>query len=344
MTKTAYRGTGFQEAKRPSDHPKLRRRIQRRVRNFRRAIYGAGYRICYWVVPKLPSWTIRLLGRLLVVPVSRMLHGRTAAANLVKVYGDELTAAERKRILASVFRGLSAFLVECIAARNQGEDFLRGRVEDTAARKLVADLEARSDKGWIGVTPHLGNWVLLATWASSLPGDRGRCHPIAKRQPNPHLSAILDDAKKRMGFTPIYTDRPPVQVVGECLRLLKRGTRLGIAPDQDMSRMSGVFIEFLGHRAYTPTGPAQLALTVDVPILPLALVRKDDGRLEVIHGEPIFPDQSRTGSRQEETLRLTKAWSAAMETMIHAHKDQWAWFHERWKTTPEKLAARARET
>ena len=95
---------------------------------------------------------------------------------------------------------------------------------------------------------------------------------------------------------------------------------------------------------HTPTGPAQLALTVDVPILPLALVRTEDGeRFEVIHGEPIFPDQSRTHSRQEETLRLTKAWSAAMETMIHAHKDQWAWFHKRWKTTPEKLAALGRE-
>ena len=76
--------------------------------------------------------------------------------------------------------------------------------------------------------------------------------------------------------------------------------------------------------------------------MPLAFIRKDDGeRFEVIHGEPIFPDQSRKRSRQEETLRLTKAWSAAAETMIHAHKDQWAWFHERWKTTPEKLAARA---
>ncbi|MEE9126786.1 MAG: lysophospholipid acyltransferase family protein, partial [Planctomycetota bacterium] len=330
--------------KRPSQHPKLSRRIQRRFRNVRRAFYGVFYRMCYWLLPKLPSWMIRVLGRLLVVPVSRVLHWRTAEANLIKVYGDELSAAERHRILVRMFRGLPAFLVECIGALNQGAGFLRGRVEDTSARKLVADLEARSEKGWIGVAPHLGNWVLVATWAGSLPGDGRRCHAIAKRQPNPHLSAILDDAQKRMGFMPIYGDRSPVQVVGECLKLLKRGARLGIAPDQDISRLPGVFIEFLGHRAYTPTGPAQLALTVDVPILPLALVRKDDGRLEVIHGEPIFPDQSRTRSRQEETLRLTKAWSAAMETMIHAHRDQWFWFHERWKTTPEKLAARARET
>jgi len=278
-----------------------------------------------------------------VVPISRLLHRRTAEANLVKVYGDELSAAERDRILAGMFRGLPEFLVECIGAINQGTDYLRGRVEDTSVKKLVMDLEARSERGWIGVSPHLGNWVLLASWASTIPGDRGLCRAIAKRQPNPHLSAILDHAQNRMGFVSVYSDGSPVQVVGQCLKLLKGGGRLGVAADQDMSKVPGVFIEFLGHRAYTPTGPAMLALTADVPILPLALIRKGDGKqLEVIHGDLIFPDQSRTHSRQEETLRLTKAWSAAMETMIHAHKDQWAWFHKRWKTTPESLAARAR--
>ncbi len=105
MTETTYRGAGFQEAKRPSDHPKLRRRIQRRVRNFRRAIYGACYRICYWVLPKLPSWTIRVLGRLLVVPVSRMLHWRNSNLPLFMIrYQPSIIRmwAQRKSIWASL--------------------------------------------------------------------------------------------------------------------------------------------------------------------------------------------------------------------------------------------------
>ena len=182
---------------------------------------------------------------------------------------------------------------------------------------------------------------MLATWASSLPGDRGRCHAIAKRQPNPHLSAVLDDLQDRLGYNPIYTDQHPMQVVTACLRHLKRGVRLGIAPDQDTARAPGVFIDFLGHPAYTSTGPAQLAQTVDVPLVPLAFVRNGD-RFEVIHGDPIFPERIDGRSRHDEMMRLTRAWSAAIETMIHARKDHWTWFHERWKTTPEKLAARGR--
>ena len=131
--------------------------------------------------------------------------------------------------------------------------------------------------------------------------------------------------------------------MAECLTILKHGICLGIAPDQDSSSFPGVFIDFLGHPAYTPIGPARLALAVDVPILPVAMIRKDEGLpFEIIHGEPIYPDQSRSRSRDEETVRITKAWSAAMETMIHDHKADWAWFHRRWRTTPEKLAARGR--
>ncbi len=319
------------------------RPVYRFLRWVRRSFYGVLYRGGYLIVPRLPLWFVRCLARV-VVPVSRRRHGERAENNLIKVYGEQLSAEERRKILDRMFRSLPEFLIECLGAHKHGGRFLDGRIEDASAKRVVAELEARSEKGWIGVTPHLGNWLLLATWASSLPGGRGPCHAIAKRQPNPHLSAIIDDAQKRMGFQPIYTDARPIQVVAECLKLLKQGKVLGIAPDQDSSQVPGMFIDFLGHQAYTPVGPAQLALAVDVPILPMALVRKDEGLpFELIHGDPIYPDQSRSHSRAAEITRLTVAWSAAMEEMIHAHKEQWGWIHRRWRTTPEKLAARGRE-
>ncbi len=341
MPDTLYRGEEFRPKLKTSDHSSRGRRIQRRIRNVRRAVYGMFYRGCYWVLPRLPIWSVRLLGRSLIIPISRRLHWKTAESNLIKVYGDELDAAERKRILTKMFRDLPEFLVECVSVMKHGAEHFLDRIDDESARALIARLEAESPKGWIGITPHLGNWVTLATWASSLPGDRGRCHAIAKRQPNPHLSAVIDDIQERMNFTPIYTDEHPMQVVSACLRHLKKGARLGIAPDQDAAKAPGVFIDFLGYPAYTSTGPAQLALTVDVPLVPLAFVRNGD-RFEIIHGDPIYPERDTERTRQQELVRLTRAWSEAIETMIHERKDHWAWFHERWKTTPEKLAQRGR--
>lgn len=338
MTETTYRGVATKLPTQRSN-PAGERTLKRRVRRVRRAVYGMFYRLAYRVLPILPEWTLRVFGRIVIVPVARLMYGRLADTNLSTVYPTELSHAERKRVRNDMFRGLSSFFVEIIGVFRQGQKYFAGRIDDTSARQMVAKLEAQSQKGWIGATPHMGNWVLLATWASSLPGTRGLCHAIAKRQPNPHLSDVLDDVQKRMEFAPIYTNSGPMTVVAACLKLLRSGGRLGIAPDQDSSKAPGVFLDFLGHRAYTTIGAAQMALSADVPIVPLAFIRKNGGQgFEILHGEPIHPDHSRT--RKQETIRLTRACNEAMEAMIHAHKDQWIWFHRRWQTTPSALAGR----
>jgi KDO2-lipid IV(A) lauroyltransferase len=319
-------------ALRPSDHPRLSRRIQRRIRNVRRRIYGWVFRCCYWTLPKLPPWFTSMLARTIVVPVTRLMFWHTAEQNLIKVYGNELGADERRQILIGVFRSLGSLLVEITGMIARRHDFYRNRIEDVAARRRLLELEKRTAKGWIGVGGHLGNWELLAAWLSWLPG-RDRVYAMAKRLPNPHLNRIVAAARQRLGVHTLYRDDPPTKFV----RLLRAGERMGAVSDQDVPSLPGIFIDFLGHRAYTPTGPARLALAADVPLVPMALVRKGDG-FRVIVAEPIFPDRSRP--KDEEVLRLTTAWSRQLEDMIHEHKDQWAWFHQRWKTTPEQLAGR----
>ena len=112
-------------------------------------------------------------------------------------------------------------------------------------------------------------------------------------------------------------------------------------PDQDVKNLGGIFIPFLGHQAYTPTGPARLALAARVPIVPAVMVRVEPGRFRIEVGAPIQPD--RRNDRDAEIERLTRAWSQWIEAAIRRHPEQWAWWHPRWATTPEKLAARGRK-
>ena len=310
--------------------------LGRRLRGARRVVVGWLLRCGYWVLPKLPLWSLSMIVRMTAVPLSRRMYWRRSEQNLIKVYGERLTADERKKVLTEVFNSLGAMLLECVGVITKGLDSYLARVDDTDARARIEALERESPRGWIGVSGHIGNWILLGSWASSLPG-RGLCQAIAKRQPNPHLNAILEDGLARLQLQPVYSDGPPVELVAKMLRELRTGTRLGIAPDQDTPRVPGVFIDFLGHRAYTPSGPAQLALAANVPLLPIVLVRAGKG-FKIIAGDPIHPD--RTRPRQEELVRLTEAWSQWLEEVIHEHKGQWFWFHRRWRTTPEKLAAR----
>jgi len=316
--------------KRPSEHPRLSRRIQRRIRNARRRIYGWLFRCCYWTLPRLPNRVISMLARTVVMPVGRLMFWRLAEQNLHKVYGEGLSAAERRRILSGVFRSLGSLFVEVCGLMTKGHEYYLGRTEDSAARRRLLQLEESG--GWIGVSGHIGNWELLAAWLSWLPG-RDRVYAIAKRVPNPHLNRIVEDARRRVGVHTLYREDPPTRF----LRLLREGERMGAIPDQDVPSLPGIFIDFLGHPAYTPTGPARLALAANVPLVPMAFLRKGGG-FEVIVTEPIYPDRSRP--KDEEILRLTQAWNRRLEEMIHEHRDQWAWFHARWKTTPERLADR----
>jgi lauroyl/myristoyl acyltransferase len=57
---------------------------------------------------------------------------------------------------------------------------------------------------------------------------------------------------------------------------------------------------------------------------------------------PIFPD--RTRPKEEEVLRITREWSRQIEQLVREHPEQWPWFHDRWRTTPDSLAARDRRT
>lgn len=319
-----YRGTVSRRG--PSS-----RQLGKRIRNLRRWIYGKVFGFCYWVLPKLPLWLIGFLSRTIVVPLARLRYWRRAEKNLIRVYGNELGAQEREQILKGVFGNVASLAVELTDALKRGPEMFGNRVEDTGLERCITDIEQASKRGWIGVSGHLGNWELMASWAAGLPGNRDR-HVIAKRLPNPHLNKIAHQARQSLGLETLYRDDPPTLVV----RKLKQGCRLGIVPDQDVPSLPGVFIDFLGHPAYTPTGPARLALAADVPLIPMAFLRKEKGGgFLVIHDEPIHPDRSRP--KREEVVRLTMAWSKALENMIHKHKDQWAWFHRRWRTTPEKL-------
>ena len=77
-----------------------------------------------------------------------------------------------------------------------------------------------------------------------------------------------------------------------------------------------------------------------VPLMVGVALRTERGfRVQI--NEPIWPDFS--ARKRDEMVRLTTEWSRQLEELIRDHPDQWAWFHRRWKTTPERLERRERK-
>ena len=310
--------------------------MHRRLRNARRRVYAwiaegvtaVAVRIPYKWQRWFYGWTLR--------PMMHLLLAGKARRNLRRVFGDELTPKREKEILRGLFRGMAALPAEWMGFDRMGREFFDRYVDDTEGVASIHHTEQTYKKAWIGVTGHISNWELLAQWQNYA----GLCPMggiIAKRQPNPHLNRLIERMRGRFGMNTLYRDEPIAKIV----RLLKRGHSIGIAGDQDVESLPGIFVEFLGSQAYTPVGPARLAWAADVPIVVGLMIRQGEGRYRVQMNAPIFPD--RTRPKSEEILRMTQEWCRQLEAVIRENPEQWPWFHDRWKTTPERLEAKARK-
>ncbi len=289
-------------------------------------------RVLLAVLTRVPHRVLRLGLRLVVPPLGRLWLGRVCAANLHKAFGDQLDAKSRRAVIHAMFRNLADQVADLAAFLRHGWAFLEGKVDDTTARAELGRFEREWQGGYIGLTGHIGNWEFMGAWLSRH-STHGMGAAVAKRMGNAKLNRLVQDLRARLGIETLYGDDPATRPA----HILRAGRILALVPDQDVKNLAGVFVDWFGHQAYTPVGPARLALAAGVPIHCGFFLRQGAG-YEVVLGAPLWPDPDR--DKAAEVARLTQAWTAQMEAVVRAHPEQWPWFHARWKTTPEKLAQR----
>ena len=305
--------------------------MRKRRRNARRWVYAWLARAATWVLMRLPFSWLRAFCRLLVAGIARRLHGRQAEQHLITAFGSAMSAEQRRATLDAMFTNLADIPAEALAAAYRGEAFVRSRFLPGSGLDQLRALLQRYPGGLIALTGHVGNWELLTHYVS-LNAQRP-VSVVAKRIPNPRLNRLVEELRGVFGVPTLYGDSG----VTALARVLARGGILGIVPDQDVDAVGGTFVDFLGRPAYTPIGPARLALATGVPIVVILGKRVAD-RMELIVHDPIEPD--RRAPREAEVVRITRAWSEQVEAFIKQHPEQWMWLHDRWQTTPQDVARR----
>ncbi|EFK96542.1 lipid A biosynthesis acyltransferase, partial [sediment metagenome] len=90
----------------------------------------------------------------------------------------------------------------------------------------------------------------------------------------------------------------------------------------------GLWVDFLGKKAFTPTGLASLAGRFQVPVLP-GFIRWQNGyrHLIVIEDPLIFEDHD----NEEALLKSAGICNDIISRQILISPDQWVWFHRRWE-------------
>lgn len=203
----------------------------------------------------------------------------------------------------------------------------RGIVVEGGANLHELAAACRHGQGTVGFTGHFGNWEVLSRVGSLF----SSLTVVGRRLRSPLMDAVVQGARTASGARLVYQDAP----FGDFVRELRAGRLLATLVDQDIPRLAGGFVPWFGRLAYTPTGPAALALLTRSPVIPVFLYWRA-GRW-VLHAGPRrkFP---RTRDSEGDAKAII-AWATAYEEMlVRRAPEQWVWWHKRWRTRPEDKA------
>ncbi len=117
-------------------------------------------------------------------------------------------------------------------------------------------------------------------------------------------------------------------------RALARGRYIALLLDQNANEDEGVYVPFFGTEACTRSGPALVAMTRDVPVVPVFFFREGkSGNHTARIGPPIELEPE--GQNPEKALAINvERMNAAIEGAIREVPEQWIWTHRRFKTQP----------
>jgi KDO2-lipid IV(A) lauroyltransferase len=312
----------------------IKRHLLRRSRPARYWLMIRALDILRIILPILPHGLIirtgRIIGSLACLICTR---ARKRAISQYLAAGLAANQVDAARSVRQVFCSLGAGGFEWLHSKGWNNDQFRTHVEWSGQENVRQALERGN--GVILITAHLGNWeLLLRTYLVEMGGGVGVVAADMKHQ---GLNEWLRKIRHEEGCRWISVREGLIGI----MRHLRRGGAIAMLADQDSRRAKGIFVKFFGRPAHTLSAPARLAWKTGAALVPLSILRDEhDPRQHRVHvAPPIYPRQG--AAEEEETIRLTQAYTQAIEQHILRAPTQWAWIHARWRYKPgDKIKVR----
>lgn len=284
------------------------------------AIYrGSLWRLAVALAGRLPPTVSRGIARLVVAIYVRLRPERLATVrrNLEPILGNP---AEAERTARRNFAGFSRKLVDLwrLEAGRLPADLVQ---PGSGWEHFHAALQA--GRGVLLVTPHLGNWEL-----GSLLLQRFGLRPLVLTAPEPAdgLTELRRAARERLGIDTLVVGADPFAFV-EVIRRLQDGGVVAVLIDRP-PEPTRVEVELFGRPFTASVSAAELARASGCVVLPVAIVRMDDGyRAEAL--APVPYDRAALGNR-EGRREFTGTILRAFEPLLRQHPDQWFHFVPVW--------------
>lgn len=299
------------------------------------------YRFPLYLLARTAAWIFSLLPRTCALYAVKAIGGLSfhlvarqrekALTHLRMIFSKEKSETEIRSIAKQVFENMAMTTTELLQFPKMTAE-KAAQIVDSAEAVKIYDRLLSHGKGLISMTAHIGNWELLAG-IFGLKGYKGLV--LARKIYYEPYNNWIVGLRNAVKVPTLYRDDSSREI----LKRLAAGEIVGLLPDQDIDSLKGVFVPFFGKPAYTPVAPVRIAMSTGAPMLPNFLIRENVTRYRLVTGEPIWPEDYKKMDREEAVQKMTENWMSQFEKIIREYPGQWAWMHNRWKTTPESKAA-----
>jgi KDO2-lipid IV(A) lauroyltransferase len=296
----------------------------RKLRPHHHVLYRIGQRFLS-AAGRLPLTVTRPVGGMIgQTAMALSSRDRRRSRDHIRLAFPDLDEAQVRRLLQANARHFGAMLAE-VGWLLQASPEQVGDLCEIQGREHI-DRPLQAGTGVVLITGHCGNWELL----NARLGVAGIPLTIAVRSIyDPRLDNVATTLRSRFGTDVVARGREAGRRLASAL-IANRV--VGLLIDQDIRDIPGVFVDFFGHPARTPSGAASLALHRGCPVVPAFGHRRADGSHIVEVGPPL-PEPG-PGSTEDRVRELTAAATAAIERQVRSHPEQWVWLHRRWRTQP----------
>jgi lauroyl/myristoyl acyltransferase len=278
-------------------------------------------------------------GRLVVMffLLVRPKYLRALRANLAQILDESPGSKRVSRLARRSALNHARYWIDFFHWSERGSERASGAIR-SIENESAFELCMGSGRGCILLTAHLGNWemggLLLGHRASEVAiiyvPDRFEA-----------VEACRSFYRTRTGLTEIPLTNDPLSVL-PALRILRSGGAVAVQGDRDFDN-KGLPVPFFGREAYFPRGPAMLSLLSGAPILPVFILRLEDGAgagsggFRIVFLDPIEPMGD---ARDDQAVRsLVGHTVGAIETMVKEHPEQWYCFYPFWND-PTRVESR----
>lgn len=284
--------------------------------NVRQKFEAFGILFAKYTIPLLPRIVVckfsRFIGLLVYLAMPEFRH--IAMANLGVVFGENKTAAEKRRIYIRSLQSITLTFLDLFwFNKNTHKRFAKYmKYEDSF-------LQAFNEPSTIFITAHFGSWEMLGI------GSGIQDYPlasIATPLKNPVANRELNQLRTSTGSI-IISRKGALRAV---IRALKKGRATALLGDQNtLPEDGGVFVPFFGLPVPVTNIIGLLQTVVNSKIYITWGIPDSRGYYTACAKPPldISPDMTRED--------ITALATSELESVIYENPDYWLWAYKRWR-------------